>query len=421
MAKRPKRLIVVRFRESRGMWEVDYRDRHGKRHRPLFATEADALSDAAKRREDLEKTVALVNDPDLTLDQYTERWLQTAAHELETKTRGSYAQLLKSHVLPMLGSVRLRDLHRRHVKMLLGAKRAERLPRERKPKLVEAQHVEPTTPVKVGYSKNTVRLIKAALSTVLSDALDDGYLETNPAFSAGRKRGKRADALTQSERLQKIGPLSWTDRDALLAEAASDRRHYALFATLVKAGLRPGEGFALRPEDIDFKNQTLRVDRAATDGGQVKDTKTHEVRRVDLTPDLTATLKRHLTWLRAEALRNGSGEPEWLFPRTDGTLMNKDYAAGVFRRILKRAGLPHYRVYDLRHTFASLLLAESAPITYVSAQLGHSSPATTMRFYARWIPSQGKRWVNALDRKPRATEPHEESLEPESGTGSGLA
>jgi integrase len=79
-------------------------------------------------------------------------------------------------------------------------------------------------------------------------------------------------------------------------------------------------------------------------------------------------------------------------------------------------------VYDLRHTFASLLLAESAPITYVSAQLGHSSPATTMRFYARWIPSQGKRWVNALDRKPGAKEPRaEESLEPESGTSSGRA
>jgi hypothetical protein len=49
-----------------------------------------------------------------------------------------------------------------------------------------------------------VRSIKAALSTVLSDVLDDGYLETNSAFSAGRKRGKRADALTLSERLQKI-------------------------------------------------------------------------------------------------------------------------------------------------------------------------------------------------------------------------
>ena len=133
-----------------------------------------------------------------------------------------------------------------------------------------------------------MRLIKAALSTVLSDAVDDGYLGVNVAFSAGRKRGKKADVLTQAERLQKIRPLSWEDRDALLAQAASDRRHYALFATLVKAGLRPSESFALMPIDIDFKNQTLRVDRAATDDGTIKDTKTHETRTVDLTPDLSA-------------------------------------------------------------------------------------------------------------------------------------
>jgi integrase len=415
MAKRPKRLIVVRFRESREMWEVDYRDRHGKRHRPLFATETEALDEAAKFRKDLEKA-PLVDDPDLTLEQYAERWLQTAAHELEAKTRSSYAQLLKTHVFPTLGAVRLGDIQRRDVKALLGAKRAERLPRARK--LVEAPKAEPA-PSKAGYSKNTVRLIKAALSTVLSDAVDEGYLgnnATNPAFSAGRKRGKKAEALTQTERLKKVRPLSWTDRDALLTEAAADRRHYALFATLVKAGLRPGEGFALRPEDIDFRNQSLRVDRSATDDGQVKDTKTHETRTVDLTPDLAATLKRHLTWLRAEALREGTGEPDWLFPRSDGTLMNKDYAAGVFRRILKRAGLPHYRVYDLRHTFASLLLAEGAPITYVSAQLGHSSSATTLRFYARWMPSQGKRWINALDRKTPSRTAADRHVEPETGT-----
>jgi integrase len=241
----------------------------------------------------------------------------------------------------------------------------------------------------------------------------------NPAFGAGRKRGKRAETMTQAERFQKIRPMSWEHRDNFLAKAASDRRHHALFATLVKAGLRPGEGFALRPMDIDFKNQTLRVERAATDDGHVKDTKTHETRTVDLTSDLTLTLKRHLTWLKAEALRAGSGEPEWLFPKDDGALMDKDHAAAVFRRTLKQAGLPHYRVYDLRHTFASLLLAEGAPITYVAAQLGHASPATTLRYYAKWIPSKGKRWVNSLDRKSASDSVKRETgskLEPESGT-----
>src|SRR5688500_14746674 len=52
----------------------------------------------------------------------------------------------------------------------------------------------------------------------------------------------------------------------------------------------------------------------------------------------------------------------------------------------------------MRHTYASLLLAAGAPITYVSAQLGHANPSTTLRYYAKWIPSQGRRWADLLDR-----------------------
>ncbi len=58
----------------------------------------------------------------------------------------------------------------------------------------------------------------------------------------------------------------------------------------------------------------------------------------------------------------------------------------AFAQALKRAKLPGFRLYDLRHTFASLLLAQNAPITYVSAQLGHTDATTTLRWYARWLP-----------------------------------
>ena len=100
--------------------------------------------------------------------------------------------------------------------------------------------------------------------------------------------------------------------------------------------------------------------------------------------------------------------------------MNKDYFAALFRRTLKRAGVGPYRVYDMRHTFASLLLAENAPITYVAMQLGHSNPATTLRYYARWIGTPGKRWVTLLDRRHRGTASSELQthlvLEPGDGT-----
>jgi integrase len=312
---------------------------------------------------------------------------------MEPKTRESYRQLLSAHVLPTtLDAIRMRDLHRRHVKALLAAKRA------------------------ASYSKNTVRLIKAALSTVLSDAVDDGYLPTNPAFGAGRTRGRRAETLTASERLEKIRPMSWEHRDTLLAAAAAlSRRYHALFELLLKAGLRPGEAFALTPADLDLARQTVRVERAATMGGRIKDTKTHEMRDVDLTPGLVVTLRRHLTALRAEALKSGHGEPERVFTRPDGAPMDKDHAAAVLRALLKGAKLPTHRVYDCRHTYASLLLAEGAPITYVAHQLGHASPATTLRYYAKWVPTKGRRWVSALDRKA-GSNGSGPNVEPQSGT-----
>src|SRR5262249_42369618 len=119
--------------------------------------------------------------------------------------------------------------------------------------------------------------------------------------------------------------------------------------------------------------------------------------RFDLSPDLARTLHRHLVWLKEEALRCGWGEPEVLFPNDRGRVQDKWVAGKAFRRMLKKAKLPAFGLYDLRHPFASLLLAAGAPITYVSAQLGHATPTTTLRFYAKWIPSKGRRWVEVLD------------------------
>jgi len=78
--------------------------------------------------------------------------------------------------------------------------------------------------------------------------------------------------------------------------------------------------------------------------------------------------------------------------------MDESRVRKVFKRAPKAAALPEFRLYDLRHTYASLLLAANAPITYVSAQLGHANPSTTPRYYAWWIPNKGRRWADLLDR-----------------------
>ena len=70
-----------------------------------------------------------------------------------------------------------------------------------------------------------------------------------------------------------------------------------------------------------------------------------------------------------------------------------------FARAMKKAGVSGNRLYDLRHSLASHLLAREAPITYVAAQLGHSKPSTTLGWYCRWLPQSGNGFIDRL--KPR--------------------
>jgi integrase len=135
--------------------------------------------------------------------------------------------------------------------------------------------------------------------------------------------------------------------------------------------------------------------------------------RVNSSPGLVVTLKRHLALRRQESLQAGTGELEWLFLREDGSPLDKDHVAALFRRLLRIAKLCDHRVYDLRHTFACLLLVEGADLPYVAAQMGHKNPATTLRWYARWIRGHGRRWVDLLDTPASG---RMAVLEPESGT-----
>jgi integrase len=105
------------------------------------------------------------------------------------------------------------------------------------------------------------------------------------------------------------------------------------------------------------RGRTLRVERALS-LGRIKPPKTYEERSVDVTPELLQTIRQHLAWLRTEALRHGSGEPDWLFPNEEGKPMDESRVRKAFKRALKDAKLPAFRLYDLRHTYASLLLAE---------------------------------------------------------------
>ena len=84
----------------------------------------------------------------------------------------------------------------------------------------------------------------------------------------------------------------------------------------------------------------------------------------------------------------------------------------MFKRVLEKAGLRHIRIHDLRHTYTTLLLQAGAPITYLSAQLGHRNASITLRVYAHYLPSAAQQEVDRLD----TTEPSATPAQPEAAS-----
>jgi len=242
-------------------------------------------------------------------------------------------------------------------------------------------------------------------------------------FEIWRDRRKRVDSLSRAERQKKIYPMSHEQLAAFLGAAfdritlaerlsaqdearrgpqpAAERairaaqRDAVLFLTLADTGLRPGEALGLQWEDIDSGARLLHVERAIS-LRELKTTKTGESRTVDLTLRLTEALSRWQATCEADALAIGGDVTPWIFPSEARTPLEAASIYKRFRVLLSKAKLPRFRLYDLRHTFATHLLALGAPITYVAVQLGHAKPTTTLAHYAHWLPRGDKTWIDHL-------------------------
>lgn len=128
--------------------------------------------------------------------------------------------------------------------------------------------------------------------------------------------------------------------------------------------------------------------------------KSDEARTVELGVEVTEALRRHVAHRLEQNLRNGWSQERspWLFVTEKGTPMDASRVRLAFAAVLKAAALPRrFTPHSLRHTFATLMLMKGAPLTWVSAQLGHSSPEVTLRWYWWALPGGDKAHARLLD------------------------
>src|SRR5207245_1205891 len=162
-----------------------------------------------------------------TFDEYSQGWLKRYA-ELECKpsTVRSYAQLLRVHVTPRFGQKRLKQIRRDEIKHFLA-------------ELSQTTHLVGSARVPK-YSRNTLRLIVCALRTVLNAAVEDGFIESNPASRVGRfakseKPARQASAMTRAE-----------SESFLVAVREVCAEWYIFFRTALRSGMHKGELIALK-------------------------------------------------------------------------------------------------------------------------------------------------------------------------------
>jgi len=136
-----------------------------------------------------------------------------------------------------------------------------------------------------------------------------------------------------------------------------------------------------------------------------------------MSPGLAQALRRLEVAQKAETLRHGwSAVPPWVFCDDAGRPLKEQRVERWFKRVLKVANLPgHFSPHALRHTYASLLLADGVSPVYVQRQLGHASIRLTADLYGRWLPIEGRGAVDRLDDPKDAT--NGSSVVAEAGVG----
>ena len=242
-----------------------------------------------------------------------------------------------------------------------------------------------------GLSPTTVRGLRAVLRRALNRAMKDELLERNVATLVDLPKSVRKE----------IRVLSPEEVRQFLGEAAADRWH-ALWFLLVTTGLRPGEALGLKWGDWD--ENKLRVRRALVRvPGQewsLEETKTRRSRVVAL-PEMTIrALREHRTQQKRERLRLGEAYVDrgLIFARSTGDPLDaNNLKKRYFKPLLEAAGLHLIRLYDLRHTAATLRLVNGEHPKVVQEMLGHASIALTMDTYSHVLPGMQEESAARLD------------------------
>jgi integrase len=385
---------VVQRADGRWQASIRYKDDSGKSQRSYAyaKTEVQAkklLRDMQRRVEDGHNAV----DSNALVSVIVEKWISGTleASARKPSTKETYASLLRTHVIPQMGDVKLKSLSVAQVRELILGVSSTR-------------------------SMSTSRQTHIVLKMVLDDAVKDGILKTNPIERVDRPKTRKHEAshFTSSQ-------------VATLRHAAQGHRLEPLLTVLAFTGVRRGEALALRWDDVDLASTSPSIRVIGTLGrlktglveGAPKSTAGR--RTVPLVEDAVLALQQVKSNQRIERLAAGIAwtESGYVFTTQVGTPVDPRNALRWFTRLSQRAAQDLMKadnecdhaglkvtndtvcpacarkpgdylsgsIHTLRHSTASVLLGKGMPMPMVKNVLGHSSISVTVDMYGHMEPS----------------------------------
>ena len=360
--------LFIRGKHSKvwvARWREDVIREDGTLHRTQPTVVLGALSELSRReaRSVLQKRVSEINQgrhrvrPMMTFEKFsTDHWEAGALLALKPSSSRIYKFNLDKYVIPILGSHRLCDVNRAVIQQLLVSMKSK------------------------GYAGSTLHSVRVTIAKVLQTAVDNGYLERNPAH--GIKIGD------QGVNTQRVF-LDPSQVQRLLVVLPEPCRTVVLTAALT--GMRIGEILALRWTRLDFQRSTIEVSETYSDG-QFGTPKTRSSRRViPMSLSLREALEVHGATCTLRAPQ------DLVFSTTKGTpLSPKNLYNRALAPACDKLGLPRVSWHSFRHGNATLLGEVGESVKTAQAILGHSDIETTLNTYMHAIPDSQRRAVERV-------------------------
>ncbi len=395
---------ITRRADGRWMGRVDLGWQDGRRRFKAYygKTRAEVQDKLRKGVGDAQVGIALPDERQ-TVEKYLRSWLTHVETRLRPRAFATYQQAVDLHLIPGIGKMPLAKLTPQHLQAWF------------------------TTHQERGATARTIRYSRAVLRAALNQALRWNLVVRNVATLVEPPRHVA----------QEIQPLTPEQARTLIA-AAEHARLGALVSVALALGLRQGEALGLRWTDVDLDAKTVRVSQALErSGGHAATRKTLYAERRELLKQLRQTpsdrngvqerlialrkdMKKVQTVLRftepksarsrrmvsmptilvtrlkahrkAQLKERLAAGGDWkdsglVFTTTIGTALHARNVSREFKAMLKGAGLPAIRFHDLRHTAATLLLAQGVDPRTIMETLGHSQISLTLNTYSHVLPA----------------------------------